>query len=125
MNLTRTGLAFLTLVALATGCAGTAQYFPRNADTYPQRAANCEFEVFTSRPDGYTEIGRVELQPRALSDSHASIEVFADKVRPEVCNAGGHAVHVQSTANGPEVLGVSRAYWTLGTVLRRTEDLPE
>ncbi len=105
------------------GCAGRTSYVARS--TIPRsapREPNCEFEVFTSRPDGYTEIGHVRVDPGLMGSHFYTLDPFKEEIRPHVCRAGGTAVHAQSTANGPEFLGTSRALWTLGTVLRPTEE---
>jgi hypothetical protein len=99
-------LAAGALAVLTTLCACVphAIYTPR-VGSCPKRAADCTFEVISSRPArDYAVIGVIELESFQVRNLPKDEAAFRSVVAGEVCGAGGDAVVPGINANGRYVL---------------------
>ena len=91
----------LILLLLAAGCSAEMRYTPTKASKdVAAKAADCSIDVLSTRPDRpFDELGIIDFaggvvgkntgQRSGVPDSAGELK---EKVRPEVCRAGGDAV---------------------------------
>jgi hypothetical protein len=77
-------------IVVISGCGSTNM-----TPTGPKqeaREANCEFQIFTTAPIGFAEIGAIDVAPGAYGHNvFTDIADFKQEIRPSVCQAGGDA----------------------------------
>jgi hypothetical protein len=79
---------------------------------HPPRPENCDFQLFTALPSGYTEIAAIDVVVPWGKDPRTEISKFKSDIGPYVCKAGGDAAW--TTANGA-------GEYIKATVLKRIE----
>lgn len=104
------GGALLTVVFGA--CAQTGYIYTKTGDSGPAKPPNCDFVIATTKVDRpYKEVGILDSQDNPPSNAAD----FKERVRRQVCEAGGDAVVAEVSGHG---------YYIRGTVLRFTEGEP-
>jgi hypothetical protein len=85
------------LVTTFAGCAHLV-YHPSGDAHYPARDASCQLQLTGSHPGpAYVEIGQVTRQGEVrITDP----QEFLDKVRPDVCAAGGEVLATEVNGSG-------------------------
>lgn len=90
-------------LGLLSGCMQQYAYTPTTRLVGTPRPLGCHFDILATRPDSeFDELGVLE-PPGAAPDNVAA---FRDKVMPEVCRAGGHAVLAEVNGLGRYVRGI-------------------
>jgi hypothetical protein len=80
----------LMVVWMLLGCGATTmtKSGPRAAPRGPQ----CDFSILTAYPEGYAEIGSIDVEPGAYgSNMFTTLPEFKKHIQPHVCEAGGEA----------------------------------
>lgn len=88
----------------------------RTGPAQPARALGCEFEVFTTPPPGFVEIGAVDVNPGGYGvNDFRDVAAFKAKIQPYVCQAGGDAAIAYANGFG---------MYIKATILKRDGSLP-
>lgn len=104
------------MASVSTGCNAGPVYHATGGMKYPPSGPKCSFQVLATHPGaGYAELGQFTIEgDRSFGAGlYNDPQAFADKVRSEVCAAGGHALVTQIDGHG---------YIARGIVLRKTGD---
>lgn len=93
------------------GCGSTSMT-PTGPEQQP-RAADCDFQIFTTMPKGYAEVGAIDVKPGGYGHKQfTDLADFKEEIRASVCKGGGDAAIAY--ANG---LGM----YIKATVLKQVE----
>lgn len=114
MSRIRRSTSYWTLAAttLAACNVGSIQFTP-NGPLQRARQANCDFQLFTAAPSGFTEIGVVDVTIGNVvpgENTYEDLASFKEAIRPYVCEAGGEAALAHAQNGG---------LYIKATVLRR------
>jgi len=98
-------------VAMAGVTLGACTESTRSGQAAPPRNPTCDFDIFTAVPEGYTEVGTVDVTPGPYGIStFRNLNSFKHHIRANVCELGGDAAI--AWANG-------RGVYIKATVIRR------
>lgn len=105
----------VALVFCAGACSSTIE-LTRQGPQVPPRQPNCEFELFTTLPEGYAELGTIDVNQGPFGGKlHGTLDKFKTQIRPHVCKAGGDAAVAFANDHG---------LYMKATVLSRMEQSP-
>jgi hypothetical protein len=108
-------LALFACGLVVAGCiqyAAHYDYVPTTQTRAAPKPENCDFELLTTRPDRpYDELGIVEPAVKRAS----SVVEFRDRIRADVCRAGGDAVLSEIGGSGLYERGTVIRYRGRGT----------
>jgi hypothetical protein len=100
------------LAVLFGACAQTGYIYTKTGEAGSAKPPNCDFVVAVTKVDRpYKEVGILDSQqapPQNAAD-------FKERVRAQVCQAGGDAVIAEVSGLG---------YYIRGTIVRFTEEAP-
>jgi hypothetical protein len=97
----------LALALLAGGCIPlSATYSPTGDQRLPSRPSRCSFAVYTVPPEGFVELGVVEIGGGPLGGA-TSLNEARDLAAPHVCASGGDGLVIGPKAGEFKV--ISRA----------------
>jgi hypothetical protein len=107
---------FLSSLLFLTACGTTK--LTRVGAPQPARALNCEFDVYTTAPQGsFVEIGTLDVNPGAYGTNvYRDLSDFKEEISREVCKSGGDAAIAYANGYG---------MWIKATVIKRTAPAPQ
>jgi len=100
-------------LVLTTGCAGTT--VTRSGQGLPPRGEGCAFEVFTVPPEGFVEIGAIDITASGYDGRPYNIPALQKLIAKDVCEMGGDAILTR---------GMSGGAYTFVTILHRAPATP-